>query len=261
MAGGNHPFFSLEDTAMRHTDLGGKVAVVTGAARGIGRESAKLLAEAGAAVAICDVNLEEAERTAGDFLREGPEAFALPVDVADEESVRAMIAGASGRRNRLDILVNNAGILDPASVPEVTAEKWDRMLAVNLRGAHFCSREAFPHLARNGWGKIVNISSQAGQYGGFLAGVHYSAAKGGVLALTKAYARYGAPHQVTVNCVAPGFMLTDMTRDRKDDPSIIPLKRLGTALDAAKAVFFLSTSLSDYITGATIDVNGGYYMR
>ena len=246
---------------MNYTDLSGKVAVVTGSARGIGMESAKILAQAGATAVVCDVNGDGARKTAAELREQGLDAMAFSVDVSSEESIKKLIADTVAAKGRLDILVNNAGILDPTSIPDMTVEKWDRMLAINLRGAQLCSQHAMPHLIKQGYGKIVNMSSQAGQLGGFLAGVHYSAAKGGVLALTKAYARYGAPHQVNVNCVSPGFMLTDMTRDRNDDPDIVPLRRLGTALDAAKAVLFLATSLSDYITGMTIDVNGGYYLR
>ncbi len=244
-----------------YTDLRGKVAIVTGSARGIGMESAKMLAEAGAAAIICDKNAEGAEKTAADLRGLGLDAIAFPLDVSSEESIKELIANTVTAKGRIDILVNNAGILEPTSIPDMTVEKWDRMLNVNLRGAQFCSQHALPHIIKNGKGKIVNLSSQAGQLGGFMAGVHYTAAKGALLALTKGYARYCAQYQINVNCVAPGLMLTDMTKDRDNMPESVPLKRNGTALDAAKAVFFLSTSLSDYITGATIDVNGGYYMR
>lgn len=247
---------------MNYTDLTGKTALITGSARGIGMESARMMAEAGATVVISDINAEGAEKTAAAFRADGLDAVAFQVDVSSEQSIKALIDNAVRTRGRLDILVNNAGILDPTPIPDMTAEKWDRMLNINLRGAQFCSQHALPHMIKAGpGGRIVNLSSQAGQLGGFLAGVHYTAAKGGVLALTKGYARYCAPYGINVNCVSPGFMLTDMTKDRENNPDIIPLKRLGTALDAAKAVFFLVTSLSDYITGATIDVNGGYYLR
>ena len=246
---------------MIHTDLTGKVALITGAARGIGMESAALLAESGAAVAVADVNLAGARATAEVFRDKGVDSAAFEVDVSSEESVKAMIGAAGEWKGRLDILVNNAGILDAATIPEMTVERWDRMLAINLRGVQLCSQHALPLLERDGGGKIVNLASMAGQVGGFLAGVHYTAAKGGIIAVTKAYARYGAPRGVNVNCVAPGFMRTEMTKDRADNSADIPLGRMGTALDAAKAVFFLATGLSDYITGATIDVNGGAYIR
>ncbi len=244
-----------------YTDLTGKVAIVTGSARGIGMESAKIMAEAGASVVISDVNAEGAARTAADLKQLGLDAISLPLDVSSEKSVKELIAGTVAAKGRLDILVNNAGILEPTPIPEMTVEKWDRMLAINLRGAQLCSQHALPHIIKQGKGKIINISSQAGQLGGFMAGVHYTAAKGGLIAITKGYARYCAQFQINVNCVAPGLMLTDMTKDRDNMPESVPLKRNGTALDAAKAVFFLATGLSDYITGATIDVNGGSSMR
>jgi 3-oxoacyl-[acyl-carrier protein] reductase len=116
-------------------------------------------------------------------------------------------------------------------------------------------------MIKNNYGKIINVASQAGQLGGFLAGVNYTAAKGGVLAITKAYARFCAGYNITVNCVSPGFILTEMTKDRNDNADMVPLKRLGTALDVAKSIYFLASDFSDYITGFTIDVNGGYLMR
>jgi NAD(P)-dependent dehydrogenase (short-subunit alcohol dehydrogenase family) len=252
---------TMHDTLTKYVDMSGKVVLVTGSARGIGMESAKMLAEAGATAILCDINREGVEKTAADFNAAGLNAAAFQVDVASEDSVKKLMADVMKVKGRLDVLVNNAGILDPTSVEEMTVEKWDRMLAVNLRGVQLCTQHALPHLIASGPGRIVNLSSQGGQLGGFLAGVHYTAAKGGILALTKAYARFFAPHRINVNAVAPGFMLTDMTKDRRNYPELVPLKRLGTALDAAKAVFFLATPLSDYITGATIDVNGGYYMR
>ena len=246
---------------MHLTDLTGKTALVTGGARGIGFESARLLAENGAAVAIADINLDEVKKAADELKRAGRVAVPLFVDVASEKSVKKMIEDAVAECGGLDILVNNAGILDIASVPEVTLEKWDHTINVDMRGVHLCSQNALPHLIKAGGGRIINIASLAGQIGGVAAGPHYSAAKAGVIGVTKSYARYGAQYGINVNCLAPGFMLTEMTRARNDDPGIIPLKKLGSALDVAKAVLFLATSMSDYITGATIDINGGYLMR
>ncbi|MDR1626138.1 MAG: 3-oxoacyl-ACP reductase FabG [Spirochaetia bacterium] len=247
---------------MRYGNLDGKVAIVTGSARGIGKASAQLLAEAGATAIITDINIEGARTAAREFASAGLKAGAFHLDVSSEASVKETLAEVYETYKSIDILVNNAGILDPAvSIPEMTQEKWDRMLAVNLRGMQFCSQHALPYMTKKPGGKIVNIASQAGQLGGFLAGVHYTAAKGGIIAVSKAYARYCAQFQINVNCICPGFMLTDMTRDRNDDPQIVPLKRLGTALDVAKAVYFLATDFSDYITGATIDINGGFYLR
>jgi 3-oxoacyl-[acyl-carrier protein] reductase len=246
---------------MKYGNLDGKIALVTGSARGIGEASARLLAEAGAAAVIADIDFEGARKTAKKFTSDGLAAAAFPLDVSDEASVKKLMAEAYKKYGSIDILVNNAGILDPTAIPEMTQEKWDKMLAVNLRGMQFCSQHALVYMTKKTGGKIINIASQAGQLGGFAAGVHYTAAKGGIIAASKAYARYCAQFQINVNCICPGFMLTDMTRDRKDAPDIVPLKRLGTALDVAKAVYFLATDLSDYITGATIDINGGFYLR
>jgi 3-oxoacyl-[acyl-carrier protein] reductase len=246
---------------MRYGNLDGKIAIITGSARGIGLASARLLAEAGAVVIITDINAEGAQSAAKEFISAGLKAGAFHLDVSNEASVKKLMEQVYESHKSIDILVNNAGILDPTSIPDMTQEKWDQTLAVNLRGAQFCSQHVLPYMTKKTGGKIVNIASQAGQLGGFAAGVHYTAAKGGIIALSKAYARYCAPFQINVNCICPGFMLTDMTRDRNDDPQIVPLKRLGTALDVAKAVYFLATDFSDYITGATIDINGGFYLR
>ncbi|MDR1316811.1 MAG: SDR family oxidoreductase [Spirochaetales bacterium] len=246
---------------MRYGNLDGKIAIITGSARGIGLASARLLAEAGAVVIITDINAEGAQAAAKELVSASLKAEAFHLDVSSEASVKKLMDQVYESRKSIDILVNNAGILDPTSIPEMTQEKWDQTLAVNLRGAQFCSQHVLPYMTKKPGGKIVNIASQAGQLGGFAAGVHYTAAKGGIIALSKAYARYCARFQINVNCICPGFMLTDMTRDRNDDPQIVPLKRLGTALDVAKAVYFLATDFSDYITGATIDINGGFYLR
>lgn len=246
---------------MKYGDLTGKVALVTGAARGLGESIAQVLAEYGAEVVVADIDLKQAEATSKRLCDEGLAAYALQVDVASKESVDVMIDAVHQRSGRLEILVNNAGILDQTPIPDLTVEAWDRVIDIDLRGTHLCSQAALPLIMQGSWGRIVNISSQAGQLGGFLAGVNYSAAKGGVLALTKAYARYTAKHNITVNCVSPGFMSTEMTQGRSDNSDVVPLGRLGTPLDTAKAVYFLASDLSDYITGMTIDLNGGYYMR
>ncbi|MDR1533660.1 MAG: SDR family oxidoreductase [Planctomycetota bacterium] len=248
-------------TLDKYLDLGGRTALITGGARGIGFESARLIGEAGAGVFIADINFAACEKSAARLREDGLDVEALPVDVAAEASIQAMADRAGRKTGKIDILVNNAGILSPARIPDLTVEEWDRMLDVDLRSAHLCSQKVLPYMIKAGSGRMVFLSSQAGQMGGFLAGVHYSAAKGGVLALMKSYAKYGAAFNITCNCVSPGFLLTDMTRDRDNDASIIPLKRLGSALDAAQSVFFLCTGLAGYITGASIDVNGGYYMR
>ncbi len=145
-------------------------------------------------------------------------------------------------------------------VPEIKLEEWDRIININLRGTQLCSKEAIKEMVKQRYGRIVNIASMAGQIGGLKVSPDYIAAKAGILGLTKAYARYGAKYGINVNAVSPGFIETDMTKGR-DDPNSVPVGRLGTPEDVANAVYFLSSPLSDYITGTTLDVNGGLLMR
>lgn len=246
---------------MKYGNLAGKVAIITGSARGIGLETAKLMAEFGASVVIADINYDSAADAAASLNKEGLSAMPLKVDVLEKQSIEAMVNTTIEKFGKIDILVNNAGVLDATPILEMSVEGWDRVVDIDLRGTHLCSQLCLPHMIKNNYGKIINISSQAGQLGGFLSGVNYTAAKGGVIAITKAYARFCAKYNITVNSVAPGFILTEMTNGRNDDADSVPLKRLGTALDVAKAVYFLASDFSDYITGFTVDVNGGYLMR
>ncbi|MCG8485744.1 MAG: SDR family oxidoreductase [Clostridia bacterium] len=246
---------------MKYGNLTDRVAIVTGSARGIGLEAARLLAEYGAHAVIADIDYTLACETADEFINNDLSAYAAKLNVLEKKSVDTMIEAVMKKFGRIDILVNNAGILDATPIPEMTVEGWDRVIDIDLRGSHLCSQACLSPMSKRNYGKIINVSSQAGQLGGFLAGVNYTAAKGGVIAMTKAYARYCAQYNITVNSVSPGFILTDMTKDRNDNADSVPLKRLGTALDVAKSIYFLASDLSDYITGSTIDINGGYLMR
>jgi len=241
-------------------DLKDRVAIITGAARGIGAAIAGLLAERGAAVVIADINLEGAKERANTLKAQGFEAMAVKVDVTDERSIEGMVEAAVKRYERIDILVNNAGVNNNTPIPEMSIGEWDRIIDLNLRGTHLCSKAVVKEMVKNRYGKIVNIASMAGQVGGLKVSPDYTAAKAGIIGLAKAYARYGAQYGITANAVSPGFIETEMTRGR-DDPKSVPLGRLGTPEDVAKAVYFLASPLSDYITGTTIDVNGGLLMR
>jgi 3-oxoacyl-[acyl-carrier protein] reductase len=242
-------------------DLKDRVAVVTGAARGIGAACARVLAEHGAAVAVADIDSGGAAKTADALRARGFRAAPVEVDVARKESIDAMVAETLGRFGRIDILVNNAGVLDATPIPEMSVEGWDRLVDIDLRGVHLCSQAVIGVMVKRRYGRIVNIASLAAHVGGLKVSPNYSAAKAGVICLAKAYARYGARHGVNVNAVAPGFIVTDMTLGRGDDPETVPLGRLGTPEDVANAVYFLASPLSDYVTGHTIDVNGGLLMR
>lgn len=240
-------------------DLKDQVAIVTGAARGIGRATAALLAEHGASVVIADVDGEGAEETASSLRDRSLEAMAVAVDVSEGESVESMVRRTLGTLGRIDILVNNAGIIDSKTALEVSEAEWDRVIDVNLKSAHLCSQAVTREMMKKGYGRIVNIGSVAGQVGGLKVGPDYSASKAGVICLAKSYARFGAKYGINANAVAPGFIETDMNRGR-DDPSEVPVNRLGTPEDVAKVVYFLVSPLADYVTGTCIDVNGGIFM-
>ncbi|MCD8242022.1 MAG: SDR family oxidoreductase [Lachnospiraceae bacterium] len=242
-------------------DLTGRTAIITGGGSGIGRGCCKVLAEYGAEVVAADINLEGAQKTADDIIAAGGKAYAVPLNVAELDSVKELLKTVDETSGRLDILVNCAGILDPTRLPDMTVERWDRMIDINLRGTFFCCQQVVPYMEKNGKGSIVNITSQAGQVGGWMAGVNYSASKGGILALTKALARHCGPLGIRVNDVAPGQIATEMTAGRGDTADGIAVGRLGTAEDVANAVYFLASDLSAFCTGMTVDVNGGQFMR
>ena len=242
-------------------NLEGRTAIVTGGGSGIGRACCEVLAEHGAEVVAADINLKGASETAEKIQASGGKAWAAEVNIADEASIENLMKQVYEKSGHIDILVNCAGILDPTRIPEMTVERWDRMMNINLRGTFFCSQKVLPYMEKEKKGAIVNITSQAGQVGGWKAGINYSASKGGILAVTKALARYCGPLGIRVNDVAPGQIATAMTAGRGDTPEGIALGRLGTAVDVANAVYFLASDLSSFCTGMTIDVNGGEFMR
>lgn len=246
---------------MNMGDLTGRTAIVTGGGSGIGRACCEVLAEHGAEVAVADINMEGASMTAADIMEAGGKAWAEEVNIAEEASIEELMKRIYEKSGHIDILVNCAGILDPTRVPDMTVERWDRMMSINLRGTFLCSQKVIPYMEREKKGAIVSITSQAGQVGGWKAGVNYSASKGGILAMTKALARYCGPLGIRVNDVAPGQIATAMTAGRGDTPEGIALGRLGTAEDVANAVYFLASDLSSFCTGMTVDVNGGEFMR
>jgi 3-oxoacyl-[acyl-carrier protein] reductase len=244
--------------------LGGRVALVTGASRGIGRAIALALTRAGADVA---VNYRERAQAAAEVVHEiesqGRRAVAAQADVTIREQVRAMVSHTIDTLGAIDILVNNAGLLQQKPFADISDDDWDRVLAVNLKGVFLCSQEVLPAMRRAGSGRIVNIASSGGQLGGALA-PHYAAGKAGVISLTRSLARIAAP-DVAVNCVAPGLIDTEMTHAEitseagAEKLGQIPLGRIGAAEEVAASVVFLAAS-APYITGQTINVNGGLYL-
>ena len=244
--------------------LEGKVAIVTGASKGIGKAIAEKLASEGAFVYLADIDVSGVQENAREIQASGQRAEGLAVDITKSESLKAMVEYVIGKSGKIDILVNNAGVFGKNKpIDQISVEEWDAVIAVNLRGTHLCSQAVVKEMVARKSGKIVNIGSMSAQTGGLKAGVDYTASKGGILALTKAYARYGARLGVTANTVVPGFILTDMTRSwaEKDDAGKdVPMGRIGTVQDVANVVFFLASPLSDYVTGQVVNVNGGIVM-
>jgi 3-oxoacyl-[acyl-carrier protein] reductase len=244
--------------------LEGKVALVTGGAQGIGRAIALRFAREGARLAVSDINLEKAKETVKELENLGSEALAIGGNVADGQAAEEMIGQTLNRFGRLDILVNNAGITRDGVLLRMKDEDWDRVLAVNLKGAYHCTKAALRPFLKQKEGKIVNIASVTGQMGN--AGqCNYAASKAGLIGFTKSVAREYANRNIQVNAVAPGFIDTAMSqaipeKGREFLIKQIPMERLGTAEDVAEAVLFLASSAADYITGQVLNVNGGMYM-
>jgi 3-oxoacyl-[acyl-carrier protein] reductase len=244
--------------------LSGKVALVTGAAQGIGRAIALLLARNGADIVVSDINLEKAEETAKEIRAIGPKAMAVKVDVANLGDVERMVEGILEKLAKIDILVNNAGITRDKLVLRMTEEDWDAVLGVNLKGTFNCTKAVLRHMAKQRSGKIVNIASVVGEMGN--AGqANYSASKAGVIGLTKTIAREYAQRGINVNAIAPGYIETPMTdalpeKAKEELRKLIPMERLGKPEDVAEAVLFLVSQESSYVTGQVLNVNGGIYM-
>ena len=245
-------------------DLKGKAALVTGAGRGIGREIALLLAEAGCDIGVSDIDGASAEQTAADIRGKGCKALAMQADVSSAEGVSGMFRAFLAEFGVIDILVNNAGITRDGLAVRMKEEDWDVVLSVNLKSAFLCCKEAARPMMKARSGRIVNIASVVGIMGN--AGqVNYAASKAGVLGLTKTMARELASRGVTVNAIAPGFIKTAMTEklsegDREKLAARIPLERLGAPRDVAGAVLFLCSPLAAYVTGQVLAVDGGLAM-
>jgi NAD(P)-dependent dehydrogenase (short-subunit alcohol dehydrogenase family) len=248
-------------------DLEGKVALVTGASRGIGRDLAVALAGAGAKVAAGVRRIEDADDVVAEVRDTGGEAAGVAIDLTERSSIEEAVAEVVDRYGRIDVLVNNAGLGTNHDALDATEEEWDELFAVNVRGLFFACQSAGRRMVDQSYGRIVNMASQAGLVG-IPRHAAYSASKGAVIALTKVLALEWGSSGVTVNCVAPTFVRTPGTAERLDQPEFladvltrIPVGRVGTTTDVAGAVIYLASDAAALVTGTVLVVDGGWTAR
>ena len=239
--------------------------MVTGGSKGIGKAISKALAKDGIAVALTYKSEKDlAEQVADEILKHGGWAMALPLIVEDRKSIKDALRSIKSRLGPVNILVNNAAIAQEKPFSQITDADWDHMMAVNLRGPFACCQEVLPEMVSLGWGRIINISSIGGQWGG-LNQVHYAVTKSGLIGLTRSLARIFSKDGITTNAIAPGLVGTDMARRElessqgKEKVKNIPMGRIATLEEMAGVAVFLASDASSYITGQTINVNGGMY--
>ena len=243
--------------------LEGKVAIVTGGTGGIGSEISLRFASEGAKVVIADLKIDRAKEIAEKIKKDSGNAIFIETDVANADSVKKMIEETVRTFSKIEILVNNAGKMQIQNFLEMDPEDWNEIININLTGAFLCSKFALPHIIKQGWGRIINISSTSGITGG-TCGAHYAAAKGGLIALTKALSREFAKKGITVNAIAPSKIETGMlygSLDEKGEKALlkkIPVGRFGKPEDIASLALFLASEESGYITGEVIVASGGY---
>ncbi len=247
------------------TAIKGKIALVTGAGSGIGESIARALSDEGARMALVDIDPDELQRVSGSIQKTSPTSTAFRADVSKSSEVAKLVDDVMTEFHRIDIIVNNAGICPRTNFLDIAEEEWDQVMAVNLKSTFMVSQQFFPHMIKQGYGRIVNIGSAAGKTGGLQVGAHYSASKAAIACLTKTLALNGAAAGINCNSVCPGVIDTAMTNSIGEKKiasyrGAIPIGRVGKPEEVAKAVVFLCSDAADYITGASIDVNGGLVM-
>ncbi|RXT13518.1 3-oxoacyl-ACP reductase FabG [Ammoniphilus sp. CFH 90114] len=238
-----------------------QVAVITGGGSGLGREASLLFAQAGATVAVCDVNKDQGIETVKQIQEQGGKAHFNLVDVGNQKQVAESMEQIHGQHGKIDILINNAGITRDAMIHKMSPEQWEQVIQINLTGVFNCTHAIVPFMRERGYGRIINTSSVVGVYGN-MGQTNYAAAKAGVIAMTKTWAKELGPKGISVNAVAPGFIKTPMTaavpeKILKLMEEKVPLKRLGEAQDIAQAYLFLASPEAAYINGCVLNVDGG----
>jgi NAD(P)-dependent dehydrogenase (short-subunit alcohol dehydrogenase family) len=247
-------------------DLTGRVALITGAGRGMGRASAERIAADGARVVVNDLDEARAAEVADRLVSEGAEAMGVAADVSDAADVSRLVGTVREEFGEVDVLVNNAGVLRRTGILALEEDEWDLVLDVNLKGTYLCTRAVLPAMKEAGWGRVVNISSSAGRSVSTLGGPHYTTAKAAVLGFTRAVAKEMAPFGITLNAVCPGLVNTEMVNEVITDAQTrayadsFPIKRLAEPEEVAELVAFLASDRAAYITGASLDINGGDLM-
>jgi 3-oxoacyl-[acyl-carrier protein] reductase len=244
----------------------GKVAIVTGSGRGMGKAIANRLSSGGAIVVVTDVNDESVEQTALEIRQQGGQAMALPGDVTSRADVEKIAEFTNQRYSNIDILVNSAGVLRTNNVIDLEEEEWDLVLTVNLKGTYLWARAVLPYMRQGNWGRIINLSSTAGRKYSTLGGAHYTASKAGVLGFTRHLAKEEAGNGITVNAICPGLVDTEMVHSTINEDRVkqyadsFPISRLGNTSEVAELTAFIASDKAAYMTGVSFDINGGDLM-
>lgn len=244
-------------------DFKDKTVLIIGAAGDIGTAVTKELAGGGAKeLIISDINYEKVKKVAITVEAEHMcRCTVVKTDLSVSDDIKALFNVVKSKSNTLDIFINCAGVCPVATFEEIDENEWDRVMAINLKGAYLCTREALFLMKPKKYGKIINVSSISGRIGAIATGINYASSKGAIIAMTKTLAKVVGPFNININAIAPGFIDTEMTKGFKHfDPMTVPLRRIGTPNDVASVVAFLASDCSSYITGCTIDINGGVYM-
>jgi 3-oxoacyl-[acyl-carrier protein] reductase len=245
--------------------LSGRTAVVTGGSKNIGLAIAKKFARSGMNVAILSLSEGSASKVSDEINKQGGVSIGIQCDVSNENSVENALLNVVQKFGAVDVLVNSAGVLDMAKIDEMTVEHWDKVMSINLRGTFLMIQKSLKYLEKSSAARIINISSNSGRMGGFENGMAYSASKGGIIALTYGVARQLASKKITVNCVAPGTIESDMLNARDEETknrllTRFPIGRFGTTDEVASAVCYFASEESGFTTGSVLDVNGGLFM-